>query len=53
VDYEGMREYFCSRCGVVLARPIEMSAKYCYDPKNEKTFLVCRKCKKKRDRAIW
>jgi len=48
-----MREYDCSRCGVVLAKPIEISARYCYDPKTEKTFLVCRKCKRKRDKIIW
>lgn len=48
-----MREYYCFRCGVVLARPIELAANYCYDPKTEKTFLVCRKCKSKKDRVIW
>lgn len=48
-----MNEYHCARCGVVLARPIEMSAIYCYDPMTEKTFLVCKKCKKKKDRVIW
>jgi len=53
MDNEGMREYYCSRCGVVLARPIEATASYCYDQKNEKTFLVCKGCKKKKDRVIW
>jgi len=48
-----MREYYCARCEVVLARPIELTAKYCYDTKTEKTFLVCRKCTKKRDKVIW
>jgi hypothetical protein len=53
MDHEGMREYYCGRCGVVLARPIESTANYCYDIKNEKTFLVCRKCRKKKDNIIW
>jgi len=53
MDHEGMREYYCSRCGVVLARPIELTASYCYDPKTEKTFLVCKKCKRKKDKVIW
>ena len=48
-----MREYYCARGGVVLARPIEMTASYCYDANTEKTFLVCRKCKRKEDRIIW
>jgi DNA-directed RNA polymerase subunit RPC12/RpoP len=53
MDHEGMMEYYCNKCGVVLARPIETSANYCYDPKTERTFLVCNKCKRKRDRVIW
>lgn len=48
-----MREYYCARCGVVLARPIELTANYCYNPKNERTFLVCRKCRRKKDKVIW
>ena len=50
---EGMREYYCFRCGNVLARPIELTASYCYDKKTEKTFLVCKKCTKKKDQIIW
>jgi len=28
-------------------RPIEMTANYCYGSKNDRTFLVCKKWKKK------
>ena len=53
MDYESMNEYYCSRCEIVLARPIEVSASYCYDHKSEGAFLICKKCKRKRDRVIW
>jgi hypothetical protein len=55
MDNEGlnMRTYACARCEVVLAVPIELSSNYCYDPKEDKTFLVCKKCIKKKDQIIW
>jgi len=48
-----MRNYNCARCNVVLANPIELSSNYCYDPKEDKTFLVCKKCTKENDVIIW
>jgi len=48
-----MRDYNCSRCNVVLAMPIELTSNYCYDPKEDKTILICKKCTKKKDQIIW
>jgi len=48
-----MMEYYCFRCGVVLAKPISLTANYCYDLKEDKTILICKKCTKKKDQIIW